>query len=104
MKQPVCVAVLAVIEFLSLASPLTSLCCPSGCRRLPAEEGGCDAQVLDAHHAGTLGLLRLGLHLLVDFRHVHVLPGGILQKVCPKPTIYTPYTPSSNTLSSDDLI
>lgn len=97
MKQPVCVAVLAVIEFLSLllACPLTALCCPSGCRCLPAEGGGCDAQVLDAHHAGTLGLLRLGLHLLVDFRHVHVLPGGTLQKVCPKPTIYIPHPPKA---------
>lgn len=57
------------------------LCCPAACRCLPAEGGGSDAQVSDAHHAGTLGLLRVGLHLLLDFCHVHVLPGWTLQKV-----------------------
>lgn len=56
----------------------------SGRRRLPAEGGGGDAQVPDAHHAGALGLLRVGLHLFLDFCHVHVLPGRTLQKVCPQ--------------------
>lgn len=63
------------------------LCCPSCRRRLPTEGRGCEAQVPDAHNAGTLGLLRMGLHLFLDFCHVYVLPGWTLQKVWAKPTM-----------------
>lgn len=68
-----------------------SFCLSSDChsppppenRHLPTEGGGRDPQVLHADHAGAVGLLCLGLHLLLDLRHVPVLPGGTLQKVCP---------------------
>lgn len=72
---------LLVVTFVLVSLHSDLLCCPSGCRRLPAEGGGCDAQVPDAYHTGTLGLLRVGLHLFLDFCHVHVLPGWTLQKV-----------------------